>query len=142
MWLLIKLCLWALVLIFYSFYSFLPDKLQKINWIKFSAIVSVSIILIFDIYKNIQEYHGQIYADISKDGAILKSKNFPWKITKVNTKNVIFCINECYVDAAWISVITEEPTNDYEIFFGVDGVGIEFTCPEEKIPNFRIKIKN
>ena len=143
MWLLITLCLRTLVLIFHSVYRFFPDKLQKTNWIKYSAIASVSIILIFDIYKNTQEYHGQIYADISKDGTILKSKNFPWKITKTDTDgNIIYIINERYGDASNVSINPERPVDEYTIYNAIDGVGIKFSCPEEKIPNFRIKIKN
>ena len=143
MWLLITLCLLTLVLIFHSVYSFLPDKLQKINWIKYSAIASVSIILIFDIYKNTQEYHGQIYADISKDGTILKSKNFPWKIIKTKDDgNIIYVISERYGDASEVSIDPRKSSDKYEIFNGGDGIGIKFTCPENEISNFRIKIKN
>jgi hypothetical protein len=143
MWLLITLCLWPLVLIFHSVYRFLPDKLQKINWIKYSAIVSVSIVLIFDIYKNTQEYQGRIYADISKDGTILKGKNFPWKITKTDTDgNIIYIINERHGDASNVSINPKRPVDEYTIYNAIDGVGIKFSCPEEKIPNFRIKIKN
>src|SRR3972149_1877456 len=130
MWLLITLCLWTLVLIFHSVYRFLPDKLQKINWIKYSAIVSVSIILIFDIYKNTQEYHGRIYADISKDGTILKGKNFPWKIIRIiHDGNIIYVISERYGDASAVSFDPKKPSDEYEIFNGVDGIGIKFTCP-------------
>jgi len=140
MWLLITLCLWPLVLIFHGVYRFLPDKLQKINWIKYSAIVSVSIILIFDIYKNAQEYQGQIYADISKDGPILKGKNFPWKIIKTKDDgNIIYVISERYGDASDVSIVSERLS---EIYNGVDGIVIKFKCPEEEISNFRIKIKN
>lgn len=140
MWLLITLCLRTLVLIFHSVYRFLPDKLQKINWIKFSAIVSVSIILIFDIYKNTQEYQGQIYADISKDGTILKGKNFPWKIIKTEDDgNIIYVISERYGDASAVSIVSERLS---EIYNGGDGIVIKFKCTEEEISNFRIKIKN
>ena len=140
MWLLITLCLRTLVLIFHSVYRFLPDKLQKINWIKFSAIVSVSIILIFDIYKNTQEYQGQIYADISKDGTILKGKNFPWKIIKTEDDgNIIYVISERYGDASDVSIVSERLS---EIYNGGDGIVIKFKCTEEEISNFRIKIKN
>lgn len=140
MWLLITLWVWALVLIFYSVYSFLPDKLQKRAWIKSSAIASVSIILIIDIYKITKEYHGQIYADISKDGTILKSKNFPWKIIKTKDDgNIIYIISERYGDASDVSIASERPS---EIYNGGDGIGIQFKCPEEEISNFRIKIKN
>ncbi len=143
MWLLITLCLLTLVLIFHNVYSFLPDKLQKINWIRFSAIISVSIILIFDIYKNTQEYQGQIYADLSKDGTILKGKNFPWKITRTDRDgNIIYIINERYGDASNVSINPERPVDEYTIYNAINGVGIKFSCPEEKIPNFRIKIKN
>ena len=140
MWLLITLCLRTLVLIFHSVYRFLPDKLQKINWIKFSAIVSVSIILIFDIYKNTQEYQGQIYADISKDGTILKGKNFPWKIIKTEDDgNIIYVISERYGDASDVSIVSERLS---EIYNGGDGIVIKFKCTEEEISNFRIKIKD
>ena len=140
MWLLITLCLRTLVLIFHSVYRFLPDKLQKINWIKFSAIVSVSIILIFDIYKNTQEYQGQIYADISKDGTVLKGKNFPWKIIKTKDDgNIIYVISERYGDASDVSIVSERLS---EIYNGGDGIVIKFKCTEEEISNFRIKIKN
>ena len=140
MWLLITLCLRTLVLIFHSVYRFLPDKLQKINWIKFSAIVSVSIILIFDIYKNTQEYQGQIYADISKDGTILKGKSFPWKIIKTEDDgDIIYVISERYGDASDVSIVSERLS---EIYNGMDGIVIKFKCTEEEISNFRIKIKN
>ncbi|MBI2472084.1 MAG: hypothetical protein HYV59_12720 [Planctomycetes bacterium] len=130
----------TVVLIFHSVYRFLPDKLQKRAWIKISAIGSVSIILVFDIYKNTQEYRGQIYADISKDGTILKGKNFPWKIIKMNNDgNIIYVISERYGDASDVSIISEK-TN--EIYNGGDGIVIKFKCPEEEISNFRIKIKN
>ena len=140
MWLLITLCLRTLVLIFHNVYSFLPDKLQKINWIKYFAIVSVSIILIFDIYKNTQEYQGQIYADISKDGTILKGKNFPWKIIKTEDDgNIIYVISERYGDASDVSIVSERLS---EIYNGGDGIVIKFKCTEEEISNFRIKIKD
>ena len=83
---------------------------------------------------------GQIYADISKDGPILKGKNFPWKIIKTNDDgNIIYVISERYGDASDVSIVSERLS---EIYNGVDGIVIKFKCPEEEISNFRIKIKN
>ena len=84
-----------------------------------------------------------IFAYVSKDGTILRSKNFPWKISKSKDKedNVVYIINGRYGDSSAASVFPDNSRNEYIVYNAIDGVAVKFTCPEEKISNFTIKLK-
>ncbi len=86
---------------------------------------------------------ANIFAYVSKDGTILRSKNFPWKISKSKDKenNVIYIINGRYGDSSAASVFPDNSINEYIVYNAIDGVAVKFTCPEEKISNFTIKLK-
>ncbi len=144
MWLkLILLSLFILILFYNVFYSFLPQAIQGVIWVKILAIVCAFIILIYGIKQELCKYCNYKFAYISaKDGKILKKKNFPWNISKSTHRgNVYYCINERYGDVSDVSIKPDKPTNKYSINFGVDGIFIEFICSDEEIPNFKIEIK-
>lgn len=84
-----------------------------------------------------------IFADVSKDGTILRSKNFPWKITKTkhHDGNIIYLINGRQGVSTAISVFPDNSTKKYFVRNAIDGMAIVFTCSEEKISNFTIKVK-
>ena len=84
-----------------------------------------------------------IFAYVSKDGAILQSKNFPWKISKSKDEedNVVYIINGRYGDSSAASVFPDNSRNEYIVYNAIDGVAVKFTCPEEEISNFTIKLK-
>ena len=84
-----------------------------------------------------------IFADVSKDGSILRSKNFPWKITKTKYRNgnILYTIVDRRGDPTAISVVPDNSTNEYFVRDSWDGLVIEFTCAEEEISNFTIKLK-
>jgi hypothetical protein len=84
-----------------------------------------------------------IFADVSKDGSILRSKNFPWKITKTKYRNgnILYTIVDRRGDPTAISVLPDNSINEYFVRDSWDGLVIEFTCAEEKISNFTIKVK-
>ncbi len=88
---------------------------------------------------------AKIFAYVSKSGEILKSNNFPWKITKEKNRNgnVIYVINGRQGDTTAVSVFPDDNTtsNYIRISNGYVGMVITFTCPEEKISNFRIDVK-
>lgn len=107
------------------------------------AIVSASIILIIGVKQAFQDYQNYKFADISaKDGKILKSKDFPWKVTKTTVRegNIVFIINERYGDASEISIKPNRPAGKFLIYNAIDGVGVKFLCSEDEIPDFRIII--
>jgi len=83
----------------------------------------------------------RIFADVSKDGKILRSNNFPWKIEKSKNKNgeILYTIVERGGDATAISVIPDYP--EYTIYESYEGMVIKFTCAEEEISDFTIKVK-
>ena len=85
-----------------------------------------------------------IFAYVSKDGTILQSKNFPWKISKSKDKedNVVYIINGRYGDSSAASVFPDNSRNEYIVYNAIDGVAVKFTCPEERISNFTIKLKH
>lgn len=113
------------------------------RWVKTIAIISAIIILVWGIKQAIQEYRDYKFAYISsKDGKILKKKNFTWSITKtVHEGNIVYIINERYGDASEVMIIPDRPNNNYTIYNAADGVGIKFICTEQEIPNFKIVIK-
>ena len=84
-----------------------------------------------------------IFAYVSKDGTILRSKNFPWKISKSKDEedNVVYIINGRYGDSSAASVIPDNSRNEYIVYNAFSGVAVKFTCPEEEISNFTIKLK-
>ncbi len=84
-----------------------------------------------------------IFAYVSKDGTILRSKNFPWNITKTKHRNgnILYTIVDRRGDPTAISVVPDNSINQYFVRDSWDGLVIEFTCVEEKISNFTIKLK-
>ena len=92
------------------------------------------------IYSNSSE-SVSIFAEVSKDGTILRSNNFPWKIKKTKDQdgNILYTIVDRRGDSTAISVVPDNPK--YNVYQSYDGMVIKFTCDEEKISNFTIKLK-
>ncbi len=82
-----------------------------------------------------------IFADVSKDGTILRSNEFPWKIKKTKDRdgNILYTLVGRRGDATAISVVPDYPK--YTVYQSYDGMVIKFTCSEEEISNFTIKVK-
>ena len=144
MWLLI--ILWILILVFNAIYSFLPIESQNTPWIRFCAIGAATVILVYGIYQLIRGHQNRSFAYVASDGKILRSKNFPWQITKdYKEGKTIYMINERYGDASQLSINLDKPNSEnqkYEIYNAMDGLGIKFSCHENEISNFLVKIKN
>jgi len=136
--------LWILILFFNFVYSFLPPERQKIPCLKRLAILSAFIILIVCICQVVQWYRNRIFSYVSKDGVILESKNFPWKIIKsINQDgNIVYLINDLDRNPSEVLVSPDNSNKEYKVRDAYDGVTVIFTCSEEKISNFKIKIKN
>ncbi len=137
-----------------------PETLAKMLWLKQHGkkhwkLISITILVIlipslfvlpkielFSKKPNVTA-NSNIFADISKDGSILRSNNFPWKISKSKDKedNVVYIINDRYGDSSAASVFPDNPRNEYIVYNAIDGVAVKFTCPEEEISNFTIKLK-
>ena len=86
---------------------------------------------------------SNIFAYVSKDGSILRSNDFPWKITKTKSRDgeIIYIINDRQGDSTAISVLPDNSTKKYFVRNAFDGMAIVFTCDEEEISNFTIKVK-
>ncbi len=84
---------------------------------------------------------ANIFAEVSKDGKILRSNEFPWKIKKTKNKegDILYSIIDRRGDATAVSVIPDTPK--YTVYQSYDGMVIKDTCPEEKISNFTITLK-
>lgn len=82
-----------------------------------------------------------IFADVSKDGTILRSNNFSWKIQKSIDQdgNILYTIVDRRGDATAISVVPDNPK--YTVYQSYGGMVIKYTCAEEKISDFTIKVK-
>lgn len=137
------LILWILLLICNTVYSRLSSNIQDIRWVRGAATVVAIIILLNGIAQEIKKFHNLRFAYVSsKDGVILKNKNFPWNIKKTERdKKVVYIIYNRYGDASEIAVNPDKPVR-YNVDMTMTGVGIEFFCPETDIPNFTIKISN
>ncbi len=84
---------------------------------------------------------SNIFADVSKDGAILRSNKFPWKIKKTKDRdgNILYTLVDRRGDSTAISVVPDNPK--YTVYQSYDGMVIKFTCAEEEISNFTIELK-
>ncbi len=137
------LVIWIIILLYNTFYNFLPTSVQNIKLVKGLAMFAACVILIIGVKQVVQDYQNYKFADISaKDGTILKSKGFPWEVIKTTTRegDIVFIINERYGDASEISIKPSRPTDKFLIYNTIDGVGVKFSCSEDEIPDFRIII--
>ena len=84
-----------------------------------------------------------IFAYISKDGSILRSKNFPWSIrkTKDDDGNTLYSIDDRRGDPTALSVFPDHNISEYSVYESYKGMVIKFTCAEEKISNFKVEFK-
>jgi hypothetical protein len=82
-----------------------------------------------------------IFAEVSKEGKILKSNDFPWEIEKTTNKegHTIYSIIGRTGDATAVSVIPDTPKHTVRPSY--KGMVIIYTCPEEKISDFKILLK-
>jgi len=84
-----------------------------------------------------------IFAYISKDGTILRSKNFPWSIRKKkdDDENILYSIDGRRGDPTALSVFPDNHISEYSVYESYKGMVIKFTCAEEKISNFKVEFK-
>lgn len=140
----ISLILWILILVYNAVYSLLPSSIQNMRFVRVTAIVVAIIILIGGVAQEIQKYRKYRFAYVlSRDGTVIKKKNFPWHITKTKTPegSIVYIINERYGDASEITVKIDKQIQ-HSVYNAIDGVGIKFLCAESDIPNFTIIISD
>lgn len=137
---------WILLLVSISIYNtvygFLPDNVQSKWWIKIPGVLAALILLVYGSYQLMQGYKNSRFAYVSPEGKIVKSRHFPWKISKVIDKDTgvpVYCINERYGDASEVRVVPDHQV-DMEVYNAMNGVAVKFFCKPEDVPSFRIAI--
>ena len=82
-----------------------------------------------------------IFAEVSRDGEILRANEFPWKIKKTKNEegDIFYTIIDRRGDATAVTVIPDTPK--YAVYQSWEGMVIKYTCPEEKISDFKIVLK-
>jgi len=135
--------LWISVLTFNAIYKFLPLRLQNVSWVRIIAVLVALLILAQGVHELIHDHNSKIFADITREGKITKSKNFRWQIFK-ETKDgeTIYMINDLYADVSQITVVTKSPGQKNSLYNAVGGVAIKFHVPETEIGDFEILVKN
>jgi len=130
----------AVISIYNTIYSFLPENLKNNLWIKLLGIITALGILIYGLCNIFSTYNNYTFAYVSKDGKILKQKNFRWIITKTTKDNYpLFIINERYGDASDVKVIPDKPRK-IETYNAIDGVAVTFLCTDDQLVNFKLII--
>ena len=135
-----------------------PETLAKMLWLKqhgkkhwkliFITILVILIPSLFVLPKielfskkpNVTANYN-IFAEVSKDGDILRSNEFPWKIKKSKDKegSILYTIVDRGGDPTAVSVIPDTPK--YTVYESYDGMVIKYTCDEKRISDFTIKLK-
>lgn len=144
MWL-FSIIIVGLLYLFNAIYNFLPkDFIQKYPPLKYAGVIVALILVGIFIIGEIGKYQRSSYAEVSKEGGIIRSKNFSWKITKTKHSdgNIVYIINDRRGDSTEISIFPDNSTKKYFVRDAFDGMAIVFTCPEEEISNFTIKVKD
>jgi len=136
------LVIWIAILVFNTVHSFLPNKLQGKKWIRITAMIIASLILIRGVVQEVTTVQKRSYAYVSSDGQIIKSNNFPWKITHAerSEKDVYFIFDK-RGDGTDVTVIPDNPTYEPNVYGAIDGVCIKFNCHPSKVPGFKIVVK-
>jgi len=128
---------------FNAVFSFLPENLQKHTWLRITSMVVATIILLVGIAGSVIKFKTYTYAHVTPDGAIVKSKNFPWEIEKTvdENKGTVYLLRGRYGDATSVSVKPEKPIK-IETYNGISGICIRFKCNDEQLTKFKITINN
>ncbi len=79
------LLIWLLILIFNTVHSFLPTKLQGKKWIRVTAMIIATTILLRSGWQDISSYQSRTYLHITPDGKIDSQNNFPWDVSITST---------------------------------------------------------
>ena len=138
MWL--WLIIWIAILVFNTVHSFLPNKLQVKKWIRITAMIIASLILIRGIIQEIAAVKNRSYAYISADAEIIEKRNFPWKVSKTIADDLpIYIIEERYGDTTDVRIEPDRYVK-FEIYNAIDGVAIKFYCKYKDVPSFGIRI--
>ena len=84
---------------------------------------------------------SNIFAEVSRGGEISKANEFPWKIKKTKNEegDILYTIIGRSGDATAVKVIPDTPK--YTVNQSHDGMVIKYSCPEEKISDFKIVLK-
>lgn len=139
MWL--WLVIWIAILLFNTVHSFLPNKLQAKKWIRIAAMIVASVILIRCAVQEVAAVKNRSYAYVTPDGQITKSNNFPWKITHVeHSENDVYFIFDKRSDGTDVTVISDNPTYEPNVYGATAGVCIRFDCPPSEVPGFKIVV--
>ena len=134
------LIIWIAILVFNTVHSFLPNKLQSKKWIRRTAMIIASLILIRGVYQELANIQNRSSAYVSSNGEIIESHNFPWKIAKTNANSFpIYVIEERYGDSAEVKVESDRHVN-FKVYNAIDGVAVKFFCEPDDVPSFRIRI--
>jgi hypothetical protein len=136
------LVIWIAILVFNTVHSFLPNKLQRNKWIRITAMIIATLILIKCVFQEVTAVQNRSYAYVTPDGQITKSNNFPWKITHAErSENDVYFILDNRSDGTDVSVIPDNPTYEPNVYGVVAGVCIKFNCEPSKVPGFKIVVK-
>lgn len=107
------------------------------------AVLVALLILVQGISELIYKHNSKIFADVTKEGKITKSKNFRWEVVKdIKDGEVIYLISDLQADYSQITIITSSPNQKYSLYNAVGGVVIKFHVPEKEINDFEIQVKN
>lgn len=103
----IRIALLVVVSIYYAIYSFLPVDLRNNPYIRFLAILSALLLLIYSLWQVIIAYKDHSYAIVLNDGTVSKRKNFLWPIKKIEeNKHPVFILEDCFKDPSEVEVVT------------------------------------
>jgi hypothetical protein len=123
-------------------YGFLPDRFKS-ERLKLVALIIFLIAVGSAAVELYQRFIPRSTAYVTKDGTVLKSKNFRWKIqpSPDSDGHPVFVIFDRWGDASAVTVVPDTPTSN-EVYNTMTGIGIRFLCPKDAVPNFEIKIWN
>lgn len=140
MW--IWLVIWIVILVLNTVHSFLPNKLSSKKWIRITAMVVASAILVRGVVQEVAGVQDRSFAYVTPDGQITNSNNFPWKITHAErSENDVYFILDKRGDGTDVTVIPDNPTYEPNVYGVTAGVCIEFKCNPAKVPGFKILVK-
>ncbi len=133
------LLIWLLILIFNTVHSFLPTKLQGKKWIRVTAMIIATTILLRSGWQDISSYQSRTYLHITPDGKIDSQNNFPWDVSITSTPKGPAYLVSHRGDGSEIEVTSDDPALKPNVWGGYSGIFIDFNCPSEKMPGITIR---
>ena len=123
--------------------EFLPERIRLPRKFDLWFRMAAAILALYWAWEIIQERRDRVFAEVARDGTVLTSRNFPWRVERGTDaeSNTIYTIFDKEGDLSLVAVKAKTPVK-YEVYKAWAGTTIKFACPADSLPaRFTVEVQ-